>query len=474
MHSRLKSAAALAVLANLPDNGRRIITRGVLDMVTLQFDRSAEESFFYRGPMALADAATESAALKKAVDEALDKHFLKVKETMTEFEKQLKEKTAGVSDSVKEEIVKLNKEGGKLISDQQLIIKEQSDRLLNVEQKLASTLAGFAAGQGATLNRKSLGEQFAESEEFKSFMGTKNMPPMKGSSQVFFTKSITNLPGSGGPGIFPEYLPTPIIPNFQPLTIRDLLGQGTTETNVINWVQENVFTDNAGYQGSEGSLKPQSDISYVLKTINVATIGHWIKASKQTLSDFKLLQTLINARLSFGLKLAEEREILFGDGNTNHLHGLVPQATAYNTALNKAGDQMLDVIRHAMLQTTLSFYPATGVALSPTDWHNIEILKDGFHRYLFSNPAGTIPAMVWGLPVAQCFSFGGGEFLVGSFKLAVTLFDREQASILVSTEDQDNFVRNMVTILAEERLALGVSRPLAIVSGSFPSGSTSD
>lgn len=237
-------------------------------------------------------------------------------------------------------------------------------------------------------------------------------------------------------------------------------------------MQENVFTDNAGYQGSDGALKPQSDITYVLQTTNVATIATFIMASKQILADFKQLQTLINQRLAFALKLSEETQILFGDGATNHLHGLVPQATAYNTGLTKSGDQMLDIIRHAMLQVQLAFYPASGVALSPTDWHNIEILKDGFHRYLFSNPAGTIPAMVWGLPVAQCYSLGAGDFLVGSFKLAATIFDREEASILVSTEDRDNFIRNMVTILTEERLALIVSRPKAIVWGAFPAQSS--
>jgi HK97 family phage major capsid protein len=78
--------------------------------------------------------------------------------------------------------------------------------------------------------------------------------------------------------------------------------------------------------------------------------------------------------------------------------------------------------------------------------------------------------MLWGLPVAQCFSMSAGEFLVGAFKLAATLFDREEAQILVSNEDNDNFTRNMVTVLAEERLALAVSRPAAIIHGFVPAG----
>jgi HK97 family phage major capsid protein len=80
--------------------------------------------------------------------------------------------------------------------------------------------------------------------------------------------------------------------------------------------------------------------------------------------------------------------------------------------------------------------------------------------------------MLWGLPVVESDGMSRGDFLVGAFRLAATLFDREEAAILVSTEDQDNFVKNLVTILAEERLALAITRPTAFVHGGFPAGST--
>lgn len=446
-------------------NPRRIITRGVLDMTTLQWDRSQEQSYLYQGPMALADEPTPDPKLAAAIEQALNKHFKKVQELITKAEEDIKT-FKSVQDGTKDEVAKLNTSGQKLIAEQLEQKRANDARILDLEQKLAAR-----PGPGTGGKTKSLGEQFIESDNFKEFL-PKGKSSGRTSMSPFMTKNITSLPGSAGPGIFPEYLPTPVIPAFQPLTIRDLIAEGTTESNSIIWVQENVFTNNAGYQGSDGSLKPQSDISYVQKNIAVETIGHWIKASKQVLADFKILQTLINNRLTFGLKYAEEQQILYGDGATNHLHGLIPQSTVYNTAYHKTGDTMLDTIRHAMLQTTLSFYPATGIALSPTDWHDIELTKDNYGRYMIGNPTSTAPAMLWGLPVAQCFSMQPGDFLVGALKLAVTLFDREEASILVSTEDTDNFVRNMVTILAEERLALAVSRPAAIVYGSFPSGST--
>jgi HK97 family phage major capsid protein len=120
----------------------------------------------------------------------------------------------------------------------------------------------------------------------------------------------------------------------------------------------------------------------------------------------------------------------------------------------------------------LAFYPATGIVLTPTDWHTIELLKDGENRYLFGSPKGAAPAMVWGLPVAESDAMPNGDFLVGAFALAATIYDREESAILVSTEDQDNFIKNMVTILCEERLALTVERPQAIVHGGWPQGAS--
>jgi HK97 family phage major capsid protein len=446
-------------------NPRRIITRGVIDMATSAVLES--DSYIYAGPMALCDDPVVPPALKTAIETALDKHFLKVKEVLTKVETDL-QTYKSVQDGTKDAVAKLNVDGAKLIADQVKEKQAADARLLDMEQKLAAMRNG--AG-GRAQREKTIGELFIESPEFKEFL-----PKGKGSARTsmspFMLKNITSISNVGGPGIFPEYLPQPVIPAFMPITFRDLIGQGTTESNTIIWVKENVFTNAAGYQGSDGSLKPQSDISYIQETIHVATIAHFIKASKQVLADFKVLQTLINNRLTWGLKYAEEQQLLYGDGATNHIQGVIPQATAFNTGYHRTGDTMLDTLRHAMLQTTLSYYPATGIALSPTDWHDIELTKDTLGRYIIGNPSTNAPAMIWGLPVAQCFSMEVGDFIVGALKLAVTLFDREEASILVSTEDSDNFVRNLVTILSEERLALAVSRPAAIIYGAFPSGST--
>jgi HK97 family phage major capsid protein len=60
-----------------------------------------------------------------------------------------------------------------------------------------------------------------------------------------------------------------------------------------------------------------------------------------------------------------------------------------------------------------------------------------------------------------------GQFLLGAFGTAAKLYDREQVNVQISTEDSDNFRRNAVTIRAEERVGLEVSRPEAFVVGTI-------
>lgn len=395
--------------------------------------------------------------LKAALREvAVDwkKHLEKVTESQVAFEVQLKD-TKSTSDTLKSAIEELNKKGGEIAT-----------RQTELEQKLDLAIKASAR---QTDERKSVGQQIVVDPNFVKFAGRAT-----GEQQGKFrygTKTITSISGSAGAAIREERLPGVIEEPLRRLFIRDLLNKGRTNSNAVEWVQELLFTNNARTV-SEGALKPESNITYELKTIAVRTIAHWIRASKQVLADFPQLETLVDGRLSTGLKIVEENELLYGDGTGIHLLGLVPQATAYDTALNTAGDTMVDTVRHAILQVRLAQYAASGVVLSPVDWHYLELTKDSQGRYMIANATARTPAMIWGLPVVDADGLAKGDFLVGAFNVAATILDREDAAIEVSTEDQDNFVRNLVTIRAEERLTLAVTRPKSFVFGAFPAGST--
>lgn len=245
---------------------------------------------------------------------------------------------------------------------------------------------------------------------------------------------------------------------------------GRTASTNIEYARENVWTNNAATVAENpSSPKPQSELTYVLANAPVRTIAHWIIASKQILADAPQLQSQIDGRLRYGLSFAEDTQLLLGDGTGTNLSGLMTVATAYAApaGVTVSSPTMLDKLRLAMLQATLALYPATGHVLNPTDWASIELTKDSQGRYIWANPAGLVGPTLWGLPVAESLAMPQNNFLTGAFKYAAQIFDREDANVLISTEDRDNFVRNMVTILAEERLALAVYRPQALIKGVF-------
>ena len=60
-----------------------------------------------------------------------------------------------------------------------------------------------------------------------------------------------------------------------------------------------------------------------------------------------------------------------------------------------------------------------------------------------------------------------GDFVAGS-AFAATVYDREEVTVRVAEQHADFFIKNMVAVLCEERLAFTVERPAAIVAGPFP------
>lgn len=339
-------------------------------------------------------------------------------------------------------------------------------RLLDMEQKQARRMGGdFDL-------LKSTGASFTDSDNFKKLQaegrGTARMTFKSITMNAAVTNVTSSTTGTGGVGnaIAPDRLSGIISPPDRRMTVRDLLLPGRTGSNLIQYVQETGF-QNMAAPVAEGGSKPQSDLSLDLVDTPVRTIAHWIKASVQVLADIPLLQSYIDGRLRYGLQYVEEQQLLAGDGTGQNLEGLIPQATAFNESLLKADDQQVDILRRAILQVRIAEYAASGIVLNPIDWADIETLKDSNGRYIFGNPGQNLQPRMWGLPVVDTNAMPSGHFMVGAFNLAAQVFDREDANVQVSTEDGDNFTKNMVTIRAEERLALAVFRPQSFVYGGF-------
>lgn len=320
---------------------------------------------------------------------------------------------------------------------------------------------------GAPEAVQSVGQQVVNAEALKAFAQS-----VQGGRRVSVdvkntTTSTGFVPTSAPPIVGPDMQPG-ILPLLQRrLFIRDLLSPGRTTSPAVAWVRQTGFTNNARVV-SEGTAKPYSDITFDSQYTPVRTIAHMFKASKQILDDFAQLQSTIDDELRYGLKYAEEQEILFGDGTGVHLHGIVPQATAYKHEFVPALATPIDDVRLAMLQSQLARIPASGIVLHYTDWARMELTKDTLGRYVIGNPQGNTPPSLWGLPVVTTeITTFVGKLLTGPFQGGAQIFDREDSNVIVSTENSDDFEKNLISVRCEERLVLAVKRPEGFIYGAM-------
>lgn len=375
-----------------------------------------------------------------------DKTMNQVKEIA---EKALAEaaKGVGMTDDLKEK------------ADESLLkMNALTEQVADIEQKLARG--------GGTKNtpEKTIGEQFVEDQGVKDWAQSS---PSKGKADVRFkatiTSATTDTAGAAGAAVETTRLPGILALPQRRLTVRDLISPGRMDGNALEYVRETGFTNSAA-PVAETAAKPESDLKFDLVTTSAKVIAHWMKASRQILDDFSQLRSIIDQRLLYGLAYVEEGQLLNGDGTGQNLHGIIPQATAYAAAFTPDAPTAIDTLRLAQLQAALAEYPATGHVMHPTDWARIELEKDTTGRYIIGNPQGMIGPTLWGLPVVATQAIAADKFLTGAFRLGAQLFDRWDARVEAGFVN-DDFIKNLVTILAEERLALAVYRPEAFIYG---------
>lgn len=342
------------------------------------------------------------------------------------------------------------------------INNELRDRIEAVETRQIDLEQSGAGRRRSSGPPASWGETVANSNDYQGFVANS----CKGMAKIQVGNAITSVGTSGGALIRPDRDADGVMLPRRRLTIRALLGSGATVSNSVEYFREKTFTNNAA-PVAETQLKAESNIQYELDTAPVRTIAHWVPASRQVMEDAPQLGSLIDGSLRYGLAVVEEVQLLYGDGTGENLHGMVPQATAFDLTLMEEDDTELDVIRHAITQAEEADLPATGIILNTRDWLRMIGLKDADGNYLSNGPWSGGPNTLWGLPVVFTNSMARGEFLVGAFEQATQIWDRMTPEVMVSSEDRDNFVRNMLTVRAEERLAFAVKRRAALIYGDF-------
>jgi HK97 family phage major capsid protein len=341
-------------------------------------------------------------------------------------------------------------------------------------------------------DRRSMGQRFAESDQVKHYSGRGRGEAMP--IRSFYHADEAELEYRAGSGaierrdlVYTGALPASMTPaqvmggvfrgdDLQG-TIRDVLINGQTNSDAITFVRETSFTNNAAAvaeatatDGATG-LKPESAMALEEVTVAVKTIAHWVAITRQTLQDAAQMRTYVEGRLLDGLRLEESDQLLNGSGSGANILGLTNQSTiqvldqTYFTGAPVAGagdanENFNRILRAKSLIRTTGRARASFAVLNPADSETFLTSTNVGGDYYGTGPfSGNGVPPLWGLRVVEDENQTAGEALVGDGRMAA-VWDRMQAQILVDTVD-NQFIRNMLTILAEERLALTVFRPSA-------------
>lgn len=342
-------------------------------------------------------------------------------------------------------------------------LAEIKARLREAEQKLDRR----GSDDSFDLDRKDYLARILEKSSGFAAMRDGQTPQCRVELPLAFTKTLSgNVGGGGGALLQPQRMAGIVTPAQRRLTIRDLLPSLPTDAASVEFVRETSFTNNAAVV-SETTQKPESSLVFELQTAKVVTIAHWLHASKQILDDVPQLQMFLDTRLRYGLRYAEEVQILTGSGVNNNLRGIYTAATTFADPITYSSPTLLDTLRLAMAQLEIAGYEATGVVMNPIDWLKVELLKTDDKAYLRSNPNAGNARTVWGLPAVVTNAMSSGAFLIGDFQQAAMLFDRQAPTLDIATQDADDFQKNLCKLRVEERVTLANQLPGALVKGSF-------
>lgn len=249
--------------------------------------------------------------------------------------------------------------------------------------------------------------------------------------------------------------------------VRDLISQGTTSSSSVTYVYESALSDGS-LLVAEAQEYGQSDFDLAVGTATVRKITAYVLLSEELLDDVEGLTSYINSRLPSKLKLKENYQLLYGPGTGINLTGITTSATAYVDNLADADISRIDILVDAMRQARDDEYEPTFALIHPTDATLIKLTKDDngnyIHPWIFM-PNGQIT--LDGVPVIVTTAITAGQFLVGDGKRGAQVFDRKQMSLELSYENEDNFIKGMVTVRISERITIAVYRAKAFIYGSF-------
>lgn len=296
-------------------------------------------------------------------------------------------------------------------------------------------------------------------EEKKDMDGIKNMDleylkSNRGAVQTYI-KAATD------PELSPQYIQTysqKVTDYIPKLGTRDLFSQESISGNAFTYFTLGR-TEGDFNTVAEGAKKPQMHVPYSSVTVPLEKIAAYLKESDELLSDAAFLESAIRGRGIYTVKMTVDA----------YLAGTLASTSGIEVDPTAVGFDSILAAKQNIVAST-GFTP-DAIIINPSDWAALLQAKDGNQQYLLGGPAfGSYGngayyenPKIWGMNVVENFMIPQGKVILGAFKVGASVVTKagEGLRVEVSNSNEDDFIKNMVTVRIEERLALAVRVPAA-------------
>lgn len=243
------------------------------------------------------------------------------------------------------------------------------------------------------------------------------------------------------------------------LGVRNLFGQETISGNALTYYVLGALEGTIGTNIAEGTAKSQIHIPYEPITVALQKVACYFKETDELLSDAAFLESAIRNRGVYEFNKAVESYLVTTLLGTSGVQ-TGGNSIDFDTILAAKQDIMAD-----------TGYAPDAMIINPADWATLLQTKDSNLQYLLGGPAfgsygnGGYNAnpRIWGLNVVESVAIPSGKALIGAFKAGASVVTKvgEGFRVEVANTDQDDFVKNRVTVRLEERMVEAVRVPAA-------------
>jgi HK97 family phage major capsid protein len=393
-----------------------------------------------------------------------------VEKAATETEAYIAGQKAGGADpgglphQAKQDLIdtlQLKDERGQWLSEEK--IKDAIDGY--AKTKAAEMIAGGGLNHGALMGFEPQPEQkaalladlYVKSDAFKKYSKVARKSP---EAEVVpdFSKALFDTSAFPIQSIRSNVL-LPIL--FRRLVIEDLLPSGTITQPRFLYMVETVATNNAA-PVAEGGTKPESALAFAEESADVRKIATVLPVTDEMFEDAPLMRSYVQQRLLTFLSLARENQILNGSGVAPNILGILnnPGIQSHSKGADSIADALYKAVTLIEVNAKLN---ASGIVMHPTDWQTVRLAKDSVGQYLFGSPLAGDIERIFGYPVVKSLALTQGTSLPGAWDTAAMFLRRTGVAFAVAMEHADFFIKNLLMLRVEERVALPVFRPQGFV-----------